>query len=592
MRLAERDDAAALRCHVHFVLGSCSQAYGGNHLRTCIPLLQRAFELGLESGDMLFSTFAASSVPEIMFMVGDPIDAVHRETELRERALRGSHDEQRLIELRIVRQTMLCLLGETRGRASLTTDEIDEAAIVASLRAARGFVVPGVYYMLKTILLTLFGEYREAVQTILGYDQAIETSQSAAVRVTEYAFYACLAITRGLRDPSIDRRAVRRILEKWRGLLGRWAESAPMNFRHKRDLVDAELADRDGRLDDASRLYESAIGEATANGFHHHAALASELAGLAFARHRSPNLARTYLEAARAGYSRWGAAGKVRALDEAYPELAPRAVPSGLVRGVDDSFDALGVIRASQALSSEIALPALLQRLMRVIVQASGARRGTLLVDADGRLRIEAHFDAQRDELSIPADGGIASELVSEAIVRSTLRTGEDVVLAHASAHGEFTRDAYVAAHSSKSILCLAVRHRDRVLGALFLENDLSTGAFIEARLDMLRLLVAQAANLARECAPLRLDAPPQRGARRPGGPPPRFLRGDAGRRLRGRPLGPRGLLEPNGEGDLRLDRRPERPFRPPDDRLSDLRVGHRRAVSARADAAPPRPPW
>jgi signal transduction histidine kinase len=83
---------------------------------------------------------------------------------------------------------------------------------------------------------------------------------------------------------------------------------------------------------------------------------------------------------------------------------------------------------------------------------------------------------------------------VSEAIVRFTLRTGEDVVLANASEAGPFTSDPYVATRGSRSILCTAVRHQDRIAGVLFLENELSPGTFTAARLAVLRLLVSQAA--------------------------------------------------------------------------------------------------
>ena len=44
LALVENDYAAALRTHVHFVLGSGSQAFAGNHLHTCIPRLERAID--------------------------------------------------------------------------------------------------------------------------------------------------------------------------------------------------------------------------------------------------------------------------------------------------------------------------------------------------------------------------------------------------------------------------------------------------------------------------------------------------------------------------------------------------------------------
>ncbi|MFT3921779.1 MAG: ATP-binding protein [Myxococcales bacterium] len=155
----------------------------------------------------------------------------------------------------------------------------------------------------------------------------------------------------------------------------------------------------------------------------------------------------------------------------------------------------LSAVRASQALSSETSPQALLEHLLRVMVQASGAQRASLLVERDGGYHIEGHLDSEAGELRIASNGtAVEPAVVSETIVRYVLRTGEEVLLGDARRSGAFTRDPYVLRHASKSILCMAVRHRDRVSGVLFLENDLSSDAFTPNRMELLRLLVAQAA--------------------------------------------------------------------------------------------------
>jgi predicted ATPase/signal transduction histidine kinase/CheY-like chemotaxis protein len=490
LALAERDDAFPLRCRIHEVTGVSSNAYAGNHIKTSVPLLKRAMEFGLESGDLFYTCLAATVLPGVRFMAGENLDEVCREAESCERSISSFRHDQMIVALRIFRQTVRCLRGETHGRTSLATDDLDEETLFAEMQSIGQMTRP-FHSMYQVILRTLLGDYAHAVQAILESDQAIEASTGALILFTEYGFFACLALLEARRMPQLDQRAIRRKLREKRALLARWAESAPVNFRHKRLLVSAELAELEGRRVRATRLYEEAMRDASANGFHQHAALASELAGRAYERRGLPEVARAYRLAARAGYAKWGAIGKVRALDEDHPDLLPKAM---LAAVPPLPLDAISLVRASQALSSEIDLGALVERILRVIIQASGAERGSLLVEDNGRLELEAFLDPERAGVEIHPDPTLLPKPFSEAIVRYTERTGDDVVLADASREGDFTRDPYVVARSSKSVLCMAVRHRDRVTGVMFLENTLATDVFTRERLEMLRLLVAQAA--------------------------------------------------------------------------------------------------
>jgi PAS domain S-box-containing protein len=489
--LAERDDAFPMRCQIHEVVGASSNAYAVNHVSTSIPLLRRALECGLESGEILYTSLTAAVLPSVMFMAGENLEELCREAELRERAIRPFRHEDMAIALRVFRQTMRCLRGETRGRTSLTSDDLDEAELLAQMRASAAQITPPFHGMYQVILRTLLGDYAGAVKEIFAWDDAIEAGMSALIWLTEYGFFVCLALVEARRMPELDQRAIRKKLKEKRSLLARWAVSAKVNFRHEHLLVSAELAEFKGRRARATRLYDEAIRDAAANGFPQHAALASELAGRAYERRGLPEVARAYRQAARAGYAKWGAIGKVRALDEDHPDLSPK--PAAAARQALP-LDALSLVRTSQALTTEIDLGGLVERILRVVVQASGAERGALLVDHDGRLELQAFLDSERGAVEFRPDQAFSPRPFSEAIVRYTLRTGEDVVLEDASRDGDFTRDAYVVARASRSVLCMAVRHRDRVTGVVFLENTLASNVFTHERLDVLRLLITQAA--------------------------------------------------------------------------------------------------
>jgi serine phosphatase RsbU (regulator of sigma subunit) len=92
---------------------------------------------------------------------------------------------------------------------------------------------------------------------------------------------------------------------------------------------------------------------------------------------------------------------------------------------------------------------------------------------------------------SIPLE---ASDALSPAIIHYVYKTMENVVLHDACKDARFGNDPYIVKNKSKSILCSPIRHKGRMSGILYLENNLTAGAFTSERLDLLRTFSAQAA--------------------------------------------------------------------------------------------------
>ena len=152
-------------------------------------------------------------------------------------------------------------------------------------------------------------------------------------------------------------------------------------------------------------------------------------------------------------------------------------------------------MKASQAISSEMVLPRLIEKLVRIAVENAGAERGLLILIRDGEPRIEAE--------AITGPGGIEVAVRQAAVTPSDLpqsalhyviRTQESVLLDDASADNVYSKDEYVRQKRSKSILCLPIVKQAKLVGALYLENNLTPGAFTPDRVTVLQLLASQAA--------------------------------------------------------------------------------------------------
>lgn len=157
--------------------------------------------------------------------------------------------------------------------------------------------------------------------------------------------------------------------------------------------------------------------------------------------------------------------------------------------GSSHALDLATITRASQAISSEIDLERLLARMMRIILLNAGANRGFLILQAEDDFRIEAAASSE-----VELDRKLGDRELAVTIVRHVLRSGEDVVLEDAYRNGRFTDDPHVVRRRLKSVLCTPIRHKNELVGALYLENQHAAAAFTEARTEILQILLSQAA--------------------------------------------------------------------------------------------------
>lgn len=266
--------------------------------------------------------------------------------------------------------------------------------------------------------------------------------------------------------------------------------------------------------------YDKAIEGAREHEYIHEEALAYELAAKFYLTKGQKLIARTYMREARYCYLKWGAKAKVQHLDETYPELL--AVKDGrhLEGGAhltltktpstgttSQVLDVSTLMKASQAISGEIVLADLLRKMMRIVIENAGAQQGFLMLEQDGKWEIAVESQeptpGSSREGNVPTPGPSlrqAQDIAQEGkkspttIINYVIRTREPVVLHDAARDGDFTRDSYIVEQQPKSILCSPLLNQGKLTGIVYLENNLTAGAFTPERVEVLNLLSSQMA--------------------------------------------------------------------------------------------------
>lgn len=79
-------------------------------------------------------------------------------------------------------------------------------------------------------------------------------------------------------------------------------------------------------------------------------------------------------------------------------------------------------------------------------------------------------------------------------LINSVKRTSQAVVIVDATNHPSLVADPYITRQQPKSLLCAPMIHQGKLLGILYLKNNLATGVFTHDRVELLNLLSTQAA--------------------------------------------------------------------------------------------------
>ena len=436
-------------------------------------LMRRAYHIAVEGGDLTFICFSLVHLVQLGLAAGDPLEPLLKEAQSALAFARKAGFE--LI--------VQCLLGLIEVLESLRGAE---PSVVVDRKTLDdpGLAIAACFYWVRRLQAEVLAGDQGAALEALAKAKPLMWTSPTFFELAEYHFFAALAEAgAGNREGTAAHYEV----------VQAWSRTSPASFKARALLIAAELARLDERVLDAQRLYEQAIADARINRLVHNEALAHELAARFHLAHDLTTAAQAHWAEARACYERWGALGMVRRLDPRQRPLGnPRASTSGAAL---QQLDLATVVEVSHAVSSEILLDRLVERLMVIAVEHAGAGRALLLLPTRDGHRIEAEALAQANEVKVRfRQTPISSQELPESVVRYVLRAQDSVIVDDASEPNPFASDDYLKRAGVRSVLCLPLVKQGLLTGALYLENGLTPHVFTPDRIAVLRLLASQAA--------------------------------------------------------------------------------------------------
>jgi predicted ATPase/signal transduction histidine kinase len=467
-------------------------------LHNSLELLRRSFFTALETGDLKYAVFSGDRLITMLLAAGDPLGEVQYEAQVRLEFARnakfGFVAEIIVGHLRFIR----ALRGLTASLSSFNDTEFEESEFEQNLRASPGFLFARCWYWIRKLQALYYGEYYDLALQAASMAEPLLQTGPGHLEYAEYTFFCALALAAQYDSASSEQKAqYRAALAAHHRQIAVWAENCPENFGNRAALVGAEMARIEGRTLEAENLYEKAIHSARQHGFIQNEAMAHEAAARFYAIRGFETVANAYLRSARYCYLRWGAAGKVEQLDQLYPNLAQETALRPTVQIVEPvgQVDLETVTKASQAVSSEIVLGKLIETLLTIALQHGAGERALLILQRGDDQQIAAEARSVRNKIAVDfRESTLTPSELPESLIRYVIRTQERVILRDASIDNIFSEDEYIREKRPRSVLCLPLIKGRRLIGTLYLENNLAPNVFAPNRLAALELIASQAA--------------------------------------------------------------------------------------------------
>lgn len=513
--LNESEDAKPYECRTLFLF-ACMINHWKHHAVEGVSIFERSFRSGMETGDLQYSSYSLNNIHFQGILRRQSLDSLEKSFNEYESSISALNQHNAFQLFSLNRQYVANLRGESKNFLLLDGDYFQEEKVIEEWLGSSNSNALFDYYLCKA-RLSYFGEdYRQ------GYEYHLKASEREAAMfsmmfIPENLFFGGLLIGEIL-EPGTDLQDRKKLLKELDRYVKRfqvWAINAPSNYGHKYKILRGIQSELKDDPDSAKKYYREAIRLAQENKYLLEEGLANELLARIFLKENDSLYVNVHIHEAYYAFSRMGMESKCTKLETKHPFLKRKH----LTQWSNSFFDTLNatnqtatesssvfldfhsILKASQAISGEIQLGKLLEKLLQILFENAGAERGLFLFKENDSWFVQAEGSTQSNQIRVLErrevfTGGKKKQTedspLSINILNYVIHTKDLVILNNAENDPIFLNDDYIKANHCKSILCYPILNHGDLTGIIYLENNLVLEAFTKERIQMIKILSSQ----------------------------------------------------------------------------------------------------
>ncbi|MEP6465565.1 MAG: adenylate/guanylate cyclase domain-containing protein, partial [Parafilimonas sp.] len=475
-------------------------SYWADSLRNSVLPLREAYEIGRKTGDYLYAAFALSFNTSIRLHSGDNlIELLDNMTEdcvtikaMNQDLVYNISESQRQFVINFARDVKEPLVLNNEG--------FDEAAFLETLEKTNDEASKFDFYFYKMALACVFNEYDKAFENSEMADKYEEETTSRQITYPPFILFSAIAFIRQMKNINVSAAEKKKIYARIQikiKLLKDISKHAPQNFENKYTLVMAFIAEYEGQTDNAATLFFKSITQSQKNNFIHEEALAREHFAYFYFETGKNEFGELMLKKAFECYQKWGAISKCKQLKNKFSAI----LGNTSVRDVDMNMSALQniydlntIININHALSSENTSEGLLKKMLEIVMQNASITYGVIILKSQTEKFIPLATGSNEKIIILDKDAEENKKLFPASVVNYAARIKSVFVSDNFKEEKKFAFDTYNQLNHPVSVCAIPIINNDRVLGVLYLENNLAEGVFDSKRIEFFKTISSQLA--------------------------------------------------------------------------------------------------
>jgi len=472
---------------------------------------QKAYEVGLETGDLFHTGCSCCASLQHQLMRGEPLPIIEKNANAYLELLQKlSNNQETIGTVEAIKQAVACFQGKTDrtisfdGNGFLETEYAKKTKNYTSKHFAH-------YYFLNQLLNQYLNRDFDNTEATLAESRSLLDASAGMLHSTEHYFLSGIINSLMAANKKVSLGPLKTAISKFK----KWSKNNPDNFLAKYLFLKAEYYAATHENWKASRFYTEALEKARKYNYKQLIPMAHERMAELFEKENRKEEANYHINRAVILYNKQGFTNKSESLSKKQQKSfgsthttftstsTTTSNQSDFTFEGSNAIDINTIIKSSQTLSGEVVLSHLLDKVMHLVIENAGAEKGFLLLknEENQEWLMEAECNIESDEIQLLQHIPMKEMLprgnrpeISAGIINFVMRTGDNVVLNDASKEGNFISDEHVLKTNPKSILCIPLKYKGKMLGILYLENNLAYGAFNEERIRILNMLTTQMA--------------------------------------------------------------------------------------------------
>jgi len=474
-------------CKVEMISNACV-VHWNKPLKQTLEPMKKSILVGIDNGDIEYAGYSSMYYCLYSLFAGISIDELLNEYRVYLNLMKELKQEYQIHYISVWYQFLLNLKENKKNPCELEGEIFSEKKLLKTLEDNNNVSTLYCLYLAKAILALLFDETKLAYEYI-NKAKVYLLGVASLYHYNEFHFYESLITYNYYKKyKQIEEEELLELLEKNYAYYETLILTSLDNNKYKLLLING-LIQSIKRQNDPWIFFDLAAKESCLKEIPYINGICNKFAASYWNDAHMEDFANLYIQKSYKSFEKWNATILTSKLKESYPSLFDHEDKPNTFDFKNIDFES--VMKASQAISEEISLENLLNKIMKIIVENSGSQLGYLLLQNDKKLQVEAAYDFLTKSSTKEIKTVIT---MPNSIINFVKRSQKNVIYNSISQDKLFGNDVYIKEFQPKSIFCLPIIYKKDFLGILYLENRDINNLYTEDKIEFLKLLSHQAA--------------------------------------------------------------------------------------------------